>query len=92
MGISFILLPIGPPSHIALHGLQVEKIARDCFFHLAKSVIFDESTFGNFGDQYIQKPMQISRPVSYIFDMHPPSDIQFGDYSTALRKSLDLDP
>ncbi|XP_042518041.1 DExH-box ATP-dependent RNA helicase DExH8 [Macadamia integrifolia] len=69
--------------------LQVEKLARDCFFFLAESFPFDVSSFGEFSDTFAFKnPMMVSRPISYVFDLHPPSDIQFGDYATTLSRSL----
>ncbi|XP_043710636.1 DExH-box ATP-dependent RNA helicase DExH8 [Telopea speciosissima] len=69
--------------------LQVEKLARDCFFFLTESFPFDTSSFGEFSDTFASKnPIMVSRPVSYVFDLYPPTDIQFGDYATALSKCL----
>ncbi|WOL18448.1 hypothetical protein Cni_G27243 [Canna indica] len=69
--------------------LQVERLARECFFFLTQSFPFDESSFGKFsGSSATARRKQANIPVSYVFDMHPPTDIQFGDYSRALRKSL----
>ncbi|KAJ4968840.1 hypothetical protein NE237_015541 [Protea cynaroides] len=69
--------------------LQVEKLARDCFFFLTESFPFDELSFGEFSDTFASKiPMMVSRPISYVFDLHPPTDIQFGDYATTFSKCL----
>ncbi|KAG2290473.1 hypothetical protein Bca52824_050077 [Brassica carinata] len=46
-------------------------------------------SFGEFSDTVtMQKPMLVSRPVSYAFDLHPPTDTQFGEYTLAFTKSL----
>ncbi|CAA0377546.1 unnamed protein product [Arabidopsis thaliana] len=69
--------------------LQVEKLARESFFFLGESFPHDSESFGAFQDTLtIQKPMLVSRPISYVFNLHPPSDIQFGNYTSLLRKSL----
>ncbi|XP_058076554.1 DExH-box ATP-dependent RNA helicase DExH8 isoform X2 [Magnolia sinica] len=69
--------------------LQVERLGRECFFFLSESFPFDESTFGEFSDRNSTKrPLTVSRPVSYVFNMQPPTDLQFGDYSSALNKCL----
>ena len=31
---------------------------------------------------------QVAGQVAYVFNMHPPTGIQFGDYQTELRKAL----
>ncbi|KAL5713084.1 RNA helicase [Ranunculus cassubicifolius] len=72
--------------------LKVEQLARECFFFLTKSFQFDESSFGVFPDKVAtKKSMNVSRPVSYVFDIHPPSDIQFGDYASKLHNFLHSD-
>ncbi|KAF5190731.1 Atp-dependent rna helicase protein [Thalictrum thalictroides] len=69
--------------------LQVEKLARESFFFLTESFPFDESSFGRFDDTVnTKKPMTVSRPISYVFDIHVPSDIQFGDYASELYNCL----
>ncbi|KAF8392589.1 hypothetical protein HHK36_022934 [Tetracentron sinense] len=69
--------------------LQVEKLGRECFFFLTESFPFDESNFGQFSDTFVtKKPMIVSRPVSYVFNLHPPTDIQFGDYAAKLHECL----
>ncbi|KAF6155581.1 hypothetical protein GIB67_004575 [Kingdonia uniflora] len=69
--------------------LQVEKLGRDCFFFLTESFPFDEFSFGEFSDMTNSKKlMTVSRPISYVFDLHPPSDIQFGDYASTLHHCL----
>ncbi|XP_059438582.1 DExH-box ATP-dependent RNA helicase DExH8 [Corylus avellana] len=69
--------------------LQVEKLGSDCFFFLTESFRFDETSFGKLSDSVTtKKPMLVSTPISYVFDLHPPTDIQFGDYATTLHKHL----
>ncbi|XP_042414315.1 zinc finger CCCH domain-containing protein 4-like [Zingiber officinale] len=69
--------------------LQVEKLARECFFFLTESFCFDELSFGKFsGSKNTRINNHISVPVSYVFELYPPTDLQFGDYSTVLRKGL----
>ncbi|KAJ6808669.1 zinc finger CCCH domain-containing protein 4 [Iris pallida] len=76
-------------NNIRFAQLQVERLARECFFNLARSFPFDESTFGKLSDECdIVRPMQVSAPITYVFDMHPPKDIQFGDYAAVLYKGL----
>ncbi|KAM7277141.1 hypothetical protein ACFE04_019007 [Oxalis oulophora] len=69
---------------------QVERLGRDSFFFLTKSFIFDESSFGDLPDKVTtRRAMVASRPISYVFDLHPPTDIQFGDYAQTLHKLLE---
>ncbi|GMY16920.1 DExH-box ATP-dependent RNA helicase DExH8 [Fagus crenata] len=69
--------------------LQVEKLGRDFFFFLTESFPFDVTSFGELSDSITtKKPMLVSRPISYVFDLHPPTDIQFGDYASTLHKCL----
>lgn len=69
--------------------LQVERLARECFFFLDESFMFDEATLGWFSDTpSYPKGMQVSAPVAYVFGMHPPTGIQFGDYPTELRSLM----
>uniref|UniRef100_A0A0E0MU52 Zinc finger CCCH domain-containing protein 4 n=1 Tax=Oryza rufipogon TaxID=4529 RepID=A0A0E0MU52_ORYRU len=69
--------------------LQVERLARECFLFLGESFMFDEATLGWFSDTpNYPRGMQVSAPVAYIFSMHPPTGIQFGDYASELRKVL----
>ncbi|CAN8314498.1 unnamed protein product [Cochlearia groenlandica] len=76
-------------NNIRFSQLQVEKLARDSFFFLGVSFPHSSISLGEFTDTVtIQKPMVVSRPVSYVFNLHPPSDIQFGDYSSIFHKSL----
>ncbi|GAB4829880.1 hypothetical protein Ancab_019526 [Ancistrocladus abbreviatus] len=76
-------------NNIRFSQLQVEKLGRDCFFFFAESFPFDESRFGEVPDSMTtKKPMVPSRASSYVFNMHPPSDFQFGDYTTALSNHL----
>ncbi|KAF0919513.1 hypothetical protein E2562_029630 [Oryza meyeriana var. granulata] len=69
--------------------LQVESLARECFLFLGESFMFDEATLGWFSDTpSYPRGMQVSAPVAYMFNMHPPTGIQFGDYASELRKVL----
>lgn len=69
--------------------LQVEKLGSDCFFFLTESFPFDEKSFGKLSDSVTtKKPMLVSTAISYVFDLHPPTDIQFGDYAATLHKHL----
>ena len=70
--------------------MQVEKLGRECFFILTESFAFDETSFGAIlYDRLTPKtPTLISRPTSYVFDLHPPSDKHFGDYAATIRKQL----
>ncbi|KMT06053.1 hypothetical protein BVRB_7g163800 [Beta vulgaris subsp. vulgaris] len=76
-------------NNIRFSHLQVEKLGRDCFFFLMESFRFDESTFGVVPDAVNSKrPLVLSSPVSYVFTLHPPSDLQFGEYASALHDHL----
>uniref|UniRef100_A0A1D1ZBL2 Zinc finger CCCH domain-containing protein 4 n=1 Tax=Anthurium amnicola TaxID=1678845 RepID=A0A1D1ZBL2_9ARAE len=69
--------------------LQVEKLGRECFFFLTQSFPFNEQSLGEFAeDEGVAWPMQASLPVCYVFEMHAPSVLQFGDYVAALQKGL----
>lgn len=68
---------------------QVEKLGRENFFFLAKSFPYDERSFGKLRDKVTsKKPMVVSHPFSYVFVLHAPTDLQFGDYSAVIRKHL----
>ncbi|GKU86845.1 hypothetical protein SLEP1_g1320 [Rubroshorea leprosula] len=76
-------------NNIKFSQIEVERLARESFFFLIKSFPFDETSFGELSDKItINKPMIQSRAVSYVFDVHPPADIQFGDYAAVLHKRL----
>ncbi|XP_041017233.1 DExH-box ATP-dependent RNA helicase DExH8 [Juglans microcarpa x Juglans regia] len=76
-------------NNVRFSQLQVERLGNDCFFFLTESFPFDETSFGKLSDPIItKKPMLVSRPISYVFDLHPPSDIQFGNYAATLQKGL----
>ncbi|ESQ39418.1 hypothetical protein EUTSA_v10001290mg [Eutrema salsugineum] len=63
-------------NNISFSHLQVERLARDSFFFLGESFPHNSMSFGEFSDTVTnQKPMQVSRPVSYVFVLHPPTDI-----------------
>ncbi|KAK8570233.1 hypothetical protein V6N13_002928 [Hibiscus sabdariffa] len=76
-------------NNIKFSQLEVEKLARESFFFLTESFPFDEASLGELLDTVtVNKPMVTSRSVSYVFDLHPPSDIQFGDYGSVFHKHL----
>ncbi|KAE8657661.1 Zinc finger CCCH domain-containing protein 31 [Hibiscus syriacus] len=76
-------------NNIKFSQLEVEKLARESFFFLTESFLLDEASFGELLDAVtVSKPMLTSRSVSYVFDLHPPSDIQFGDYGSVFHKHL----
>ncbi|KAA8543096.1 hypothetical protein F0562_021409 [Nyssa sinensis] len=76
-------------NNIHFSQLQVEKLSRDSFFFLKESFPFDESSFGELYDTVnAKKPMLASKPICYVFNLHPPTDIQFGDYTTLLHQCL----
>lgn len=86
---SYDLQVIVTMNNIRFAQLQVEKLARECFFYLARSFPFDEHTFGKFVDPIvITRPMQVCAPISYVFNMRPPVDAQTGYYAAELRKHL----
>jgi len=54
--------------------------------------MFDEATLGWFSDiSRHPRGMQVAAPVTYVFNMHPPSTTQFGDYPAELREALRRD-
>ncbi|XP_066308656.1 zinc finger CCCH domain-containing protein 4-like [Miscanthus floridulus] len=72
--------------------LQVERLARECYFFLSESFMFDEATLGWFSDiSRHPRGMQVAAPVTYVFNMHHPSTTQFGDYPAELREALRRD-
>ncbi|XP_024967059.1 DExH-box ATP-dependent RNA helicase DExH8 isoform X2 [Cynara cardunculus var. scolymus] len=68
--------------------LQVENLARENFFYLMESFAFDEYSFGKVYGKMSSRAMQASKPIVYAFELHPPTDIQFGDYTSVLHKQL----
>uniref|UniRef100_A0A803L9U4 RNA helicase n=1 Tax=Chenopodium quinoa TaxID=63459 RepID=A0A803L9U4_CHEQI len=76
-------------NNVRFSRLQVEKLGGECFFFLKESFQFDETTFGVVPDAVnTKKPLVTSSPISYVFTLHPPSDLQFGDYASALHDRL----
>lgn len=64
---------------------QVEKFGRESFFFLSESFPFDHHSFGELPDKITtKKPMVVSRPISYVFDFHKPSNFQFGNNATGV--------
>ncbi|KAI6674613.1 hypothetical protein NL676_002519 [Syzygium grande] len=69
--------------------LQVEKLGRSSFFFLTKSLPFAEQSYGELSDVIpTKKPMEVSKPISYVFRMYPPADIEPDDFQAAIRKCL----
>ncbi|KAJ4782641.1 RNA helicase family protein [Rhynchospora pubera] len=53
---------------------QVERLARETFFFLIESFPFDEEKLLTFNHVYGPlRPMQVSSPISYVFDLHLPA-------------------
>lgn len=76
-------------NNIRFSQLQVEKLGRDSFFFLSESFPYDERSFGELPDKLMtKKGMLTSKPVSYVFDMRPPSNALFGNYRATLRQCL----
>ncbi|XP_011079666.1 DExH-box ATP-dependent RNA helicase DExH8 isoform X1 [Sesamum indicum] len=76
-------------NNIRFSQLQVEKLARDSFFFLKQSFLFDDKSFGELFDEVTaKKSMLVSKPISYVFGLYPPSDFQLGDYATRLHQHL----
>ncbi|XP_057822066.2 DExH-box ATP-dependent RNA helicase DExH8 isoform X2 [Cryptomeria japonica] len=74
-----------------LCNVQVERMARDSFFFLASSIAFDNSSFACFPtNKEKEKDVPPAKPISYIFELHPPSDILFGDYFSSLEKAIKM--
>ncbi|XP_039160559.1 DExH-box ATP-dependent RNA helicase DExH8-like [Eucalyptus grandis] len=69
--------------------LQVEKLGRSSFFFLTESFPFAEQSFGELADVMpTQKLMEVSKPISYVFRMYPPADIESDDFQANIRKCL----
>lgn len=76
-------------NNIRFSHLQVEKLGRECFFFLTESFPFDESSFGELRDTMnTKRRLAVSSPISYVFELHPPTDLQFGDYTAAFHARL----
>ncbi|KAK7277740.1 hypothetical protein RJT34_22755 [Clitoria ternatea] len=76
-------------NNVRFSQLQVERLGRDCFFILTESFAFDETSFGTLSDGYnSRKSLLMSRPFSYVFALHPPSDKLFGDYAATIKTHL----
>ncbi|CAK7348308.1 unnamed protein product [Dovyalis caffra] len=76
-------------NNIKFSQLQVEKLGRDSFFFLGESFPYDEESFGQMSDKVAtKKPMLVSKPISYVFNLLPPTDIMFGNYADTLHKHL----
>ncbi|XP_031739695.1 DExH-box ATP-dependent RNA helicase DExH8 isoform X2 [Cucumis sativus] len=76
-------------NNIRFSQLQVEKLGRESFFFLSESFPYDERSFGELPDKITtKKGMLTSKPVSYVFDLRPPSSALFGNYRATLRQCL----
>ncbi|RYR71683.1 hypothetical protein Ahy_A02g005905 isoform A [Arachis hypogaea] len=77
-------------NNIRFSQLKAEKLGRECFFVLTDSFAYDETSFGAIlYDRLTPKtPTLVSRPTSYVFELHPPSKLLFGDYAANIRKNL----
>ncbi|XP_042034646.1 DExH-box ATP-dependent RNA helicase DExH8-like isoform X1 [Salvia splendens] len=76
-------------NNMRFSNLEVEKLARESFFFLKASVGFDESSFGELFDEVTtKKSMLVAKPISYVFELYPPSDIQFGDFKGLLSQQV----
>ncbi|XP_019441751.1 PREDICTED: DExH-box ATP-dependent RNA helicase DExH8 isoform X1 [Lupinus angustifolius] len=78
-------------NNIRFSQLQVEKLGRDCFFILTKSFAFDETNLGELHDKVTTKrPMSVSKSISYVFSLHPPTDrhFVFSDYTATIKRQL----
>lgn len=71
--------------------LQVEKLARECCFFLNHSFPFDEQNLGELFDEVRpRKPKMQSKPVSYVFSLHPPVGVQCGDFARMLNQDVNI--
>ncbi|KAJ4828991.1 hypothetical protein Tsubulata_031721 [Turnera subulata] len=76
-------------NNINFSQLQVEKSARESFFFLRESFPFDEESFGELVNMVnTRKPMVSSMPISYVFDMHMPSELLSDNFGTMFNKHL----
>ncbi|KAB5515886.1 hypothetical protein DKX38_026534 [Salix brachista] len=76
-------------NNIKFSQLQVEKLGRDSFFFLGESFPFDEASFGHLSNTATtRKRMMASKPISYVFILRPPADVQFDNYAAILQKHL----
>ncbi|XP_059298045.1 DExH-box ATP-dependent RNA helicase DExH8 isoform X1 [Lycium ferocissimum] len=76
-------------NNIRFSYLQMEKLARECCFFLDESFLFDEQNLGELFDEVkARKLMLQSKPVSYVFSLHPPVDVQSGDFARLLNQNV----
>ncbi|KAH7425194.1 hypothetical protein KP509_11G043600 [Ceratopteris richardii] len=67
--------------------MKVERLARECFFFLEQSIPFDSTSMG------VYPPLGtyafgVPRPVSYVFELQPPSAKQHGDCFWLLEQAF----
>lgn len=78
-------------NNIRFSQLQTEKLGRDSFFFLKESFAYDESRFGALSDTVtVKRPMLVSKAVSYVFFLQPPSSIQYDSSKTVLSQPLNI--
>lgn len=66
---------------LILYNELAERLARESFYFLGELFIFDEVTLGWFSDvTSCMNVMQVSASAAYVFNMHPPTSVHFGDY------------
>ncbi|KAK3407430.1 hypothetical protein EUGRSUZ_K03484 [Eucalyptus grandis] len=76
-------------NNLRFSNLQAEKLGRSCFFFLTQSFPFAEKSFGELADVIpTEKLMEVSKPISYVFRMYPPVDIESDDFQAAIQKCL----
>ncbi|KAL8100970.1 hypothetical protein AgCh_033010 [Apium graveolens] len=78
-------------NNIRFSQLQTEKSGRDSFFLLKESFPYDESRFGALSDTVtVKKPMLVSKAVSYVFYLQPPSSIEYDSSTSVLSQPLNI--
>lgn len=78
-------------NNIRFSQLQTEKLGRDSFFLLKESFPYDESRFGALSDIVtVKRPMLVSKSVSYVFYLQPPSCIEYDNPTAVLSQSLNI--
>ncbi|WOG83786.1 hypothetical protein DCAR_0102964 [Daucus carota subsp. sativus] len=82
-------------NNIRFSQLQTEKLGRESFFLLKESFPYNESRFGvlSLSDTVpVKRPMLVSKAVSYVFCLHPPSSIEFDSSTPVLFQPLNFIP
>lgn len=63
-------------------------MARECFFFLEQSLLFDSAMFGVYA-QFERTAFGEPKPVTYLFELKPPSAGLHGDYFWHLQQAFD---